>query len=456
LTVRFQHEIEKRLLHVGATTKHILDVYMLLIQTFTTLDSRGVLLDNVSRPIRKYLKGRSDTAKIIISSMLAEPRGQAGPDISKAITAEMIRPINIAAELQRHDYDLDYDNMDYMPQPNDASPGFKRNESNDAVAHLFSLYDKEQFISSLKNILGEHLLRTADETDLDKEIQLLEMFKVRFGDEKLQACEVMLQDIANSRRLNRKIHDMPEFRQGMLDDGQDMDLTTQVISAYFWPELRDDEFAVPGPVQHLQKLYEQGFESQHNLMKLKWLSSLGRATVELELSDRVVTENVPTWVASVVYAFHSEDGAPPPTKTIDQLADGLSMEDGLVRNGIAFWVGKRVLEEMEGGSYRVIESLSSESEARPAGRVMMMEEEVSAVKSTQDLLEENVVMYRGFVKGMLMNQGSMPLNRILNMLKIALPGGFPFSESDLKGILEAMVNEGLLLCSGDVYSVKKG
>jgi anaphase-promoting complex subunit 2 len=111
---------------------------------------------------------------------------------------------------------------------------------------------------------------------------------------------------------------------------------------------------------------------------------------------------------------------------------------------------------MEGGSYRVIESLSSESEARPAGRVMMMEEEVSAVKSTQDLLEENVVMYRGFVKGMLMNQGSMPLNRILNMLKIALPGGFPFSESDLKGILEAMVNEGLLLCSGDVYSVKKG
>jgi anaphase-promoting complex subunit 2 len=429
---------------------------MLLIQTFTTLDSRGVLLDNVSRPIRKYLKGRSDTAKIIISSMLADVSDEeTQPDISKAIAEEMLKPINIATELQRQDYDLDYDNMNYMPQPNDASPDFKRNESNDAVAHLFSLYDKEQFIASLKNILGEHLLRTADDVHLEKETQLLEIFKARFGDEKLQACEVMLQDIANSRRLNKKIHSMPEFRQGLETEGRSVNLNTQVISSYFWPELRDDAFAVPGPVQHLQKLYEQGFESQHNLMRLKWLSSLGRATVELELSDRVVTENVPTWVASVVYAFNSED-EPSPTKTIDQLADELNMEDGLVRNGIAFWVGKRVLEETETGSYRVVESLSNEpNEPRPVDRVLM-QEEVSAVKSTQDLLEENVDMYRLFVQGMLMNQGSVPLKRILDMLKIALPGGFPFSESDLKGILEAMVNESLLLCSGDVYSVKKG
>jgi anaphase-promoting complex subunit 2 len=430
---------------------------MLLIQTFTTLDSRGVLLDNVSRPIRKYLKGRSDTAKIIISSMLADVSDevQQAPDISKAIAEEMLKPINIANELQRQDYDMDYDNMNYMPQPNDASPDFKRNESNDAVAHLFSLYDKEQFIASLKNILGEHLLRTADDVHLEKETQLLEIFKARFGEEKLQACEVMLQDIANSRRLNKKIHGMPEFRQGIERGGQRIDLNTQVISSYFWPELRDDAFAVPGPIQQLQKLYEQGFESQHNLMRLKWLSSLGRATVELELSDRVVTENVPTWVASVVYAFNSEDEASP-VKTVDQLVDELDMEDSLVRNGIAFWVGKRVLEETQTGSYRVVESLSDESDvARPVDRVMM-QEEVSAVKSTQDLLEENAEMYRVFVRGMLMNQGSMPLKRILDMLKIALPGGFPFSEGDLKGILEAMVNESLLLCSGDVYSVKKG
>jgi anaphase-promoting complex subunit 2 len=434
---------------------------MLLIQTFTTLDSRGVLLDNVSRPIRKYLKGRTDTAKIIISSMLADTGNeevQQSPDISKAIAEEMLKPINIATELQRQDYDLDYDNMSYMPQPNDASPDFKRNESNDAVAHLFSLYDKEQFIASLKNILGEHLLKTADDVHLEKETQLLEIFKARFGEERLQACEVMLQDIANSRRLNKKIHSMPEFRQGMQNaGGQGIDLSTQVISSYFWPELRDDAFAVPRPIQQLQKLYEQGFESQHKLMRLKWLSSLGRATVELELSDRVVTENVPTWVASVVYAFNADgEASPSPVKTIDELVDELNMEESLVRNGIVFWVGKRVLEETPSGSYRVVESLSNESDlARPVDRAMM-QEEVSAVKSTQDLLEENVDMYRVFVRGMLMNQGSMPLKRILDMLKIALPGGFPFSESDLKGILEAMVDDSLLLCSGDAYSVKKG
>jgi anaphase-promoting complex subunit 2 len=457
LTQKFQQDVERRLLHAGATTKHILDIYMLTIQVFTTLDSRGVLLDNVARPIRRYLKNRTDTAKIIITSMLAGGNDQSlqnSYDFSQAIAEEMLKPMNIVArEMQRQDYDLDYDNMNYTPQPNDASPDFRRNESNEAIAHLLSLYDREQYITVLKNILGEHLLKTTADVHLEKETHLLELFKARFGDDKLQACEVMLRDITTSRRLNKKINSMPDFRHGIASQEDPPELRAQILSSFFWPDLRDDEFEVPPVITHMQKLYEAGFESHHNLMRLKWLPSLGRATVELHLQDRVVKESVTPWVASVIHAFESVTETPT-TKSVDELMDELSMDESLVRNALSFWVGKRVVYESEPGLFTVLETLEDEQAQLAPGAVM--QEEVSAVKSNSDVLEENAEMYRMFVSGMLMNQGSMPLKRIHDMLKIALPGGFPFSDSDLKGVLQEMVDDSKLIVKGDSYSIAKG
>jgi len=292
LTTSFQQDVERKLLHAGATTKHILDVYILIIQTFITIDARGVLLDNVTRPVRKYLKSRQDTAKIIIASMLADTSNEStrnSPDVSHAITAEMEKPIGSVGEVQRQDYDLDFDNMSYLPQPNDASPDFVRNESNDAISHLLSLYDREQFVSVLKSIFGEHLLKTTKDARLEKETHLLRLFKSRFGDDKLQACDVMLQDIIDSRKMHQTINDLPQFVKATAPlPLKGAGLTAQILSSFFWPEMRDDEFSLPKPVLELQRLYEHGFRSQHNMMKLKWLPSLGRATVELQLEDRVV------------------------------------------------------------------------------------------------------------------------------------------------------------------------
>jgi anaphase-promoting complex subunit 2 len=456
LTLKFQKDVERRLLHAGATTKHILDIYMLTIQVFTALDSRGVLLDNVSRPIRKYLKNRADTAKVIISSMLADANDagiQNTSDISKAIADEMLKPINLVArDMQRQDYDLDYDNMNYVPQPNDASPDFKRNESNEAIAHLLSLYDRDQYVTVLKNILGEHLLKATDDIHLEKETYLLEVFKARFGEERMQACEVMLRDIIISQRLNKKINSMASFRRGVqLQDGI-KELNTQILSSFFWPELREDDFEVPEVIRNMKKLYETGFESHHNLMRLRWLPSLGRATIELHLQDRVITETVSPWVASVIDSFGS-DSKVTATKSVEELEKELNMDEALVRNALAFWVGKQVLHESQPGRFSVLETLSDDQPAQAPG--IMVQEEVSAVKSSIELLEENADMYRMFITGMLMNQGSMPLQRIHDMLRIALPGGFPFNANELKDLLQGMVNDSKLVAKGDAYSFIK-
>jgi anaphase-promoting complex subunit 2 len=454
LTVKFQQDVARRLLHSGATTKHILDFYMLTIQVFTSLDSRGVLLDNVSRPIRRYLKNRTDTARIIISSMLVEPRDLSlrnSSEVSLGIAEEMLKPINLVAkDMQRQDYDLDYDNMNYAPQPNDASPDFKRNESNTAIAHLLSLYDQEQYVSVLRNIFGEHLLKTTDTLNLQKETHLLELFKARFGEDKLQACEVMLRDINESRRLGKKISKLPEVLRHK--DQHGIQLNAQVLSGSFWPDLQDDEFIVPVDIAKSQELYEAGFQAHHNLMKLRWLPVLGRATVELHLKDRTVTESVPTWFASVINEFGSDDDAPI-IQSVEDIENQLEMNELLVRNAISFWINKRVLHEIEEGKYTVLETLPGDK----AGHSIEMEPEVSAIKAGNDFMGGKAGIYRNFITGMLKNIGSMPLARILPTLKmvLAVDGGFPYSENELKILLQGMVDDEVLTCKGTTYSIVK-
>lgn len=59
--------LRKRLLHPGAQTGQILQVYMDMIQVLRIIDPSDTLLNNVSGDIRAYLRGRSDTVRCIIT-----------------------------------------------------------------------------------------------------------------------------------------------------------------------------------------------------------------------------------------------------------------------------------------------------------------------------------------------------------------------------------------------------
>ncbi len=114
-------------MHPATPTTHILDFYIFAIRAFKELDPKGVLLDRVARPIRRYLKERDDTAKIIVASLLATihdeqgNRVQPGVEISMEIAVETLKPL--PSEMLESGYDLDWDNMDWTPDPIDAGPG---------------------------------------------------------------------------------------------------------------------------------------------------------------------------------------------------------------------------------------------------------------------------------------------------------------------------------------------
>jgi anaphase-promoting complex subunit 2 len=331
----------------------------------------------------------------------------------------------------------------------------------DVISYLLTLYDREDFITELKNILGEHLLRNED-TEFEKEVTLLELFKKRLGEDKLQACEVMLRDVQESKRMNVMIEKTQPPRNRLPQ------LRSQILSSFFWPTLRDDTFRVPLPVRVAQEQYATGFEAIKDMRKLQWLQALGRVEVELELEDRKIQIDCSTWQASVIYAFQQQEGEPNRVggilRKVEQLEEMLEMEEGLVRQAVTFWVGERVLAPHPSNpdAFTVLESLPSSTSAAAAAAAAAEQAQrtnasAAGVVSSSSLLDKNRDLYEQFVLGMLTNQGAMPKGRILMMLKMAVPGGFPGGAEEVGELLEGLkVKEKLVPAAGDVWSVKKG
>lgn len=279
-----------------------------------------------------------------------------------------------------------------------------------------------------------------------------------------QKFVALIKAVAVADKASDLLFPMPDYGEEKLivSDGTSTAFYTQILSSFFWPSLREDEFAVPPPIATMQKSFEQDFERIKNLRKLHWLSALGRATVELELDDRTVkVEGVQTWQASVIYAFQSDSeeisAGQSPSKTVQELETSLSMDEVLVRNALAFWIGHRVLVESEPDLFTVLETLPSADQdisAAPAAPVQA-EAAISAVKSQDAVLQDNRPMYELFIVGMLTNGGAMDAARVTMMMKMVVPGGYNYGEDETKWLLAGLEEQGKVVNSGNTYSIKK-
>ena len=207
VTSSFINVLQTRLLHPGASTVEILQVYISIIRAFRRLDPKGVLLDRIARVIRRNLRERDDTAKVIVSGLLSDTTDENGdplPPDPETLT-------ELALELNRHDEessandsDLDWDNMEWMPDPIDAAPDYMKSKNTDVIGSLISLFDsKDVFVKELQTALADRLLKK--KAEYDQEVSVLEHLKLRFGSSSLQACEVMLRDVLDSRKVDNVI-----------------------------------------------------------------------------------------------------------------------------------------------------------------------------------------------------------------------------------------------------------
>ena len=483
LTNTFNNAIAHRLLQPGASTIEILQVYIQIIRSFTRLDPKGVLLDRVSRPIRRYLRDRDDTVNIVVGGLLADPETNDEVEDSPShvdALVELAIEMNKNSIIQDDEADeaeADFDDMNWNPDPVDAGPDYKKSSKNsDVIGSLISLFEsKDAFVKEFQKILGERLLKA--EYDFDREIRVLELLKLRFGEPALQACEVMLRDILDSRRVDASIQKDAQIKKTTIHPIRPAPtLHARILSHLFWPPLHAETFMVPPHISALQASYSLAFQNLKASRRLTWLHALGQVTVTLDLEDRTVTESVQTWQAAVIYAFEPDDDtstpndpAHPVTRSLSYLKERLSMSEPLVINALTFWIGKLVLKQSPPSSptgeatYTVLETLFHEAAAHPgtaSAAIAAAAETVTAAAapamlSEQEVAREKMDVYAQYVVGMLTNGGPMGLGQIVMMLKLTVPGGFPFGNEELKDFLEGEVRAGRLDYGGGTYKMAK-
>lgn len=176
LTEVFACALNKRLLHPGASTLQILQYYISMISSFHALDHSKVLLDRVAHPLQVYLYSREDTVRVIIAGLLSETEDANGDPLG--IGGDRLHQLafllnhNGEDEQDQHsnDDELDWHDMDWMPDPVDAGPGYKRSKTADIIGTLIrALGTQEVFIKEFQNIIGENLLRC--DGGFDKEVR---------------------------------------------------------------------------------------------------------------------------------------------------------------------------------------------------------------------------------------------------------------------------------------------
>jgi anaphase-promoting complex subunit 2 len=293
----------------------------------------------------------------------------------------------------------------------------------------------------------------------------------------------MLKDIQDSGRVdgvirrNQKLDPSEEeisaarVNPDMLDENPNPEgllkpsLHAKILSRLFWPQLHDEGYRVPDDIAMLQKRYEEGFESLKASRKLTWLQALGQATVELEFEDRTIVEEVHTWQATIIWAFQNEESASVGlTRTVDELAQKLGMEETLVRSALKFWVNKLVLHETHPNTFAVLETLNQEDRERSNAQSAAAAASGTHDESVDDvglagndgIGVEKMGMYWQFIQSMLTNSSSqMPLQQIAMMLKVLIVDGFPYSNEELQELLERKVVDGKLELVGGKYKLKK-
>ncbi|KAG9440844.1 hypothetical protein H6P81_021009 [Aristolochia fimbriata] len=459
----FISSLKYRLLTAGASTNDILHQYVSTIKALRTIDPKGVFLEAVGEPIREYLQGRKDTIKCIVT-MLTD--GAGGNSNGPGNTGDsLLEELNRDAENQENDdCDDDFNPDDkqawinaerWEPDPVEADPnkGSRNRRKIDILGMMVSIIgSKDQLVNEYRVMLAEKLLNKSD-YDIDTEIRTLELLKIHFGEGSMQKCEIMLNDLIDSKRTNTNIKatmSNPSQRganQG--EAGMSLDLLdATIISSNFWPPIQVELLNIPDSVDQLLNDYAKRFHQIKTPRKLLWMKNLGTVRLELEFEDRTMEFTVSPLHAAIIMQFQEQ-----PSWTSKNLAAAIGVPVDTLNRRISFWISKGILVESVGTEvddhiFTIVDEMAEiNKNAVNVGTceelLVADEEGETCVASVEEQLRKEMTVYEKFILGMLTNFGRMALDRIHNTLKMfcAAEPAYDKSLHQLQSFLSGLVAE---------------
>uniref|UniRef100_A0A8C5AZQ2 Anaphase-promoting complex subunit 2 n=1 Tax=Gadus morhua TaxID=8049 RepID=A0A8C5AZQ2_GADMO len=452
LLTSLKSAFESRLLHPGVHTSDILTVYISAIKALRDLDPSMVILQVACQPIRKYLRTREDTVRQIVAGLTGDTDGciDLANELSRAdpVTLEMQDSEDEGGALE-----------DWLPDPTDAT-GSKR-RSSDIISLLVSIYgSKEIFIDEYRTVLAHRLLHQLN-YNTAREIRNVELLKLRFGESHMHYCEVMLKDVADSRRINANIRE--EESKAGAGPGEEpptppptpLALSAMIFSSEFWPQLKEEKLELPPAVSQAMEAYTHRYEKLKAMRTLSWKPHLGSVTMDVELEDRVLTDLTVSPIHAAII-LHFQDKS---SWSLEELSAKLGVSKETVHRKLALWQQQGVLREEAGGQYSVLETGSSRERLERSVLLMDSDEEGDSNTTTQlEQREEKLQLFWAYIQAMLTNLESMTLDRIHSMLRMFVATGPVVTEMDvneLEAFLQRKVREHQLMVSAGVYRLPK-
>uniref|UniRef100_A0A1J3CSJ7 Anaphase-promoting complex subunit 2 n=1 Tax=Noccaea caerulescens TaxID=107243 RepID=A0A1J3CSJ7_NOCCA len=468
LVESFISSLKYRLLTAGASTNDILHQYVSTIKALRAIDPAGVFLEAVGEPIRDYLRGRKDTIKCIVTMLTdgsggnANGSGNPGDSLLEELMRDEESQENVGFDDDFHTDDKQawINASRWEPDPVEADP-LKGSLSQRKVDILGMLVDiigsKEQLVNEYRVMLAEKLLNKTD-YDIDTEIRTVELLKIHFGEASMQRCEIMLNDLIDSKRVNTNIKKASQTGTELGEGELSIDtLTSTILSTNFWPPIQDEPLELPGPVDKLLSDYANRYHQIKTPRKLLWKKNLGTVKLELQFEDRAMQFTVSPTHAAIIMQFQEKKS----WTSIDLAAVTGIPIDALNRR-VNLWISKGVLRESTGTDsntnvYTLVESIAdsgkNESEELLAGD----EESERSIASVEDQLRKEMTIYEKFIMGMLTNFGTMALERIHNTLKMFCVADPSYDKSlqQLQSFLSGLVSEEKLEFRDGMYLLKK-
>jgi hypothetical protein len=447
--------LQKRLLHLGASTNQILDFYIAMIKVLRIIDGSDTLLNFVAVPVRNYLLSRSDSIRCIISS-LTETK-------DSDLHSELRQGTSLAYGIDEDDEEIYSSEMlvNWLPAKrvkefsaeitvSAASRGL------DILAMLVSIYGStDLFIAEYRNLLAEKMIASlTSATSLsgisltDKELINIELLKKRFGEDSLHSCEIMLKDVEDSRRCNATIakarssaDTLTTIQPTGTANSAAVTMDMLIISEHYWPNQSTASsvavVALPSAasdpmhmklhssLQSTVDAYCHDYAESKKPRKLTPLTQLGFMEVELTFDDgasrffkvtplqgnliHILADEIEqvkqqslqsqqqSSLTQTMQTSSSHSAAASVldidacTCSLSRLSELSEIEEEEVRNAMRFWIAKTVVRQRKNGQDEIVYELI-ETQALLAAEEQLRREKKALDEDQADDEDEDTMM----------------------------------------------------------------
>lgn len=462
-----KESFRNRLLHPGAQTGQILQMYMNTIKVMRIFDPSDCLLDTAAEEVRAYLRGRSDTVRCIMTSLMDD---QADSDLYE--------------ELQRHDaipldqaqYDSDDDDdppdLNWTPAPSKyyqrvsgVMDNRKVDKNADLLAMMVRIYgSNDLFVDEYRLMLADKLLATTD-FDTEKDIHNLELLKIRFGEMSMRQCEIMIKDMEDSKRITSNIHSMLKTRNyndkvpKISSHGKEDTVNATIISHIFWPPLQKETMKCHPKIQEKLDEFSDEYAKYKKPRRLVWFQQIGQVQLELEVIEEDGEITTKEFTCSPLHAtlishFEDNDGC----WALRALSSKIGVSDDIIKKRMGYWVNNKVVKVTYEPEMTYYLASHHDTDTNNNNHDFYDDEDRVLV-SLSGQEEEEWEVYESYVVGMLSNLGQLPLERIHNMLKTFVSGSehkYNKTPQQLSMFLQKLCNNEKLECGADgMYKLVK-